>query len=99
MTVDPLDRVRDYARRYDLGVLFVHGIGTQRARNTLVQWGDELVRVIKAATDSEVLIDVERARPGAGTSEEPAESDLTMVTKDGSERWLLTEAWWADAFP
>jgi hypothetical protein len=84
---------------FRLGVLFVHGIGTQRARNTLVQWGDQLVRVIKDATDGEVLIGVERARPGDAASGQPADSEVTIDSKDASERWLMSEAWWAEAFP
>ena len=89
----------DEAKRYSLGVLFVHGIGTQRARNTVVPWGDELVRVIREATANNAVVTVDRARPGSGTSAEPAEAEVTIVSKDSSERWLLTEAWWAESFP
>ena len=38
------------AREFQLGVLLVHGIGTQRAGDTLVHWGDVLLKTIVRAT-------------------------------------------------
>ncbi len=40
------------AREFQLGVLLVHGIGTPRAGNTLVHWGDALLKIIARATRS-----------------------------------------------
>jgi hypothetical protein len=40
------------AREFQLGVLLVHGIGTPRAGDTLVQWGDVLLKTIARATRS-----------------------------------------------
>src|SRR5439155_25480403 len=38
-------------KEFRLGVLFVHGIGTQPPRDTLVRWGDVLLKVIGRATE------------------------------------------------
>jgi hypothetical protein len=38
------------ARDFQLGVLLVHGIGTPRAGDTLVHWGDVLLKTIARAT-------------------------------------------------
>jgi hypothetical protein len=38
------------AREFQLGVLLVHGIGTPRAGDTLVHWGDVLLKTIARAT-------------------------------------------------
>ena len=40
------------AREFQLGVLLVHGIGTPRAGDTLVHWGDVLLKTIAHATRS-----------------------------------------------
>ena len=40
------------AREFQLGVLLVHGIGTPRAGDTLVHWGDVLLKTIARATRS-----------------------------------------------
>jgi len=88
------------AREFRLGVLLVHGIGTQPWGDTLVRWGDTLIQTITRATSPSVLAIVERAGPhetqATGTS---AEARLRIETSDGSERWLLREAWWAESFP
>jgi hypothetical protein len=90
----------------------VHGIGSQPQRETLVRWGDALVEVLaavrrpssggEAAAAGEPLLGVrvEEAKAGSGAVEEPAEATLVLRGPDGGEEsWLLTEAWWADAFP
>jgi hypothetical protein len=38
------------AREFQLGVLLVHGIGTPRAGDTLVHWGDLLLKTIERAS-------------------------------------------------
>src|SRR5258708_16459301 len=38
------------AREFQLGVLLVHGIGTPRAGDTLVHWGDVLLKTIERAS-------------------------------------------------
>src|ERR1041384_6407854 len=43
--------------KFQLGVLLVHGIGTQPPRDTLVRWGDALLNVIRRATMTQSLED------------------------------------------
>ncbi len=85
------------AKRFRLGVLFIHGIGTQSPGATLVQWGDQLLRVIARATGRVVEPRVERAEPGEADGSEPAEAIVRF--HPGDEEWLLAEACWADTFP
>lgn len=84
------------SKEFRLGVLMVHGIGAQPAKYTLVQWGDTLLGVIRDATKNEVRPAAYRASSGDGTASDPAEVQVEMTN---GERWLLTEGWWADAFP
>lgn len=92
-------------KRYRLGVLFVHGIGTQPSSNTLVQWGDQLLKVIQRSSRGSVVPRVERADPGDAASGEPAEACVRFFHSglpepgENTERWLLSEAWWAESFP
>jgi hypothetical protein len=86
---------------YKLGVLFVHGIGTQSARETLVRWGDVLLNVIAraAATPGKVIPIVGRASGGDRSGDNPAEVLVDIHYGDQSEKWLLAEGWWAGSFP
>ena len=63
-------------KEFRLGVLFVHGIGTQPQRDTLVRWGDVLLKVIGRATaegpDRTIPI-VGRADAGDRSGDYPAE--------------------------
>ena len=80
---------------YDLGILLVHGIGTQPAGDTITSWGDTLVKTIAAATNRRVNAVVERAGPDLkGGDGEREEASLKL----GNERWLLAEGWWAESF-
>ena len=47
--------------KFELGVLLVHGIGAQRSGDTLVRWGDVLLKAIRRATRNKVVVTVERA--------------------------------------
>src|SRR5712691_1579231 len=42
-------------KEFDLGVLLVHGIGSQRSGETLVRWGDVLLKTIRRATGNKVV--------------------------------------------
>jgi hypothetical protein len=94
--------------KFQLGVLLVHGIGTQRPGDTLVRWGDVLLKTIERATRKEgkegkegVVAIVERAGPGDGPGKGRFEAEVLLRADDRNEpeRWLLSECWWADAFP
>src|SRR5262245_30763193 len=83
-------------RQYNLGVLFVHGMGTQKAGQTLAQWGDALIACI--SRNWTLSVTVQRAGARRPTVRKEMEAILTLREKDQSERWLLAEAWWAEAF-
>jgi hypothetical protein len=95
------DTILEDAKRgeFQLGVLLVHGIGTQQSGETLVQWGDVLLKTIERGTQKKVLTTVDSAGPGDGKGR--FEATVLLREQDGShtERWLFAEAWWANAFP
>src|SRR5262245_59327984 len=86
------------APEFQLGVLLVHGIGIQRSGDTLVHWGDVLLKTIERATRKRGEVTGERAG-GGGLGKGQFEAAVLVRAVDHSERWLLSEAWWADAFP
>src|SRR2546421_7913720 len=86
-------------REFQLGVLLVHGIGIQRSGDTLVQWGDVLLRTIERATQKSVVATVESAGPGDGLGKSGLEATVLLRAGEHAERWILAEGWWADAFP
>ena len=84
---------------FQLGVFLVHGIGTQRSGDTLVRWGDVLLKTIECATLKKVSATVERAGPRYGPGKGPLEAAVLLRADRTEQRWLLSEGWWADAFP
>lgn len=84
-----------------VGVVVIHGIGTQKPGETLLLWAHSLLRVVNAwaATTPGIAHDNDHAMT--------ADIDLTGATRpwvaldippsDGHapQTWLLTEAWWA----
>ncbi len=92
---------------FAVGILFVHGIGTQRKGETLSQFGGGLYRWLDSAKDrgerrlcERVTLDDARLvapeDPGA-----PAHAHLTLHPVGGGQTpvpWLLAESWWAEAF-
>jgi hypothetical protein len=86
-------------REFQLGVLLVHGIGTPRSGDTLVRWGDVLLKTIERATRKGVVATVQRAGPGDGPANGGFQAAVLFRADDRTERWLLSECWWADAFP
>jgi fumarate reductase subunit D len=86
-------------REHQLGVLLVHGIGTQRSGDTLVRWGDVLLKTIRRATRDRVAATVERASPDSGgPGRDGAEAVVLLRAGGREERWLLSEGLWADTF-
>lgn len=83
---------------FQLGLLLVHGIGTQPSGDTLVRWGDVLFKTIRRATLNQVI-----ARVDAGTldSSDAGRAEAVLRLQAGShiENWLLAEGWWAESFP
>jgi len=81
----------------DVGMVFVHGIGEQAARATLMAWGEPIAADLQRQWQSmgEVRVD---AHPPMG------EADCLKITTPAAHpgapqrTYLLTEARWAEAF-
>lgn len=91
-------------KEFRLGVLFVHGIGTQPPRDTLVRWGDVLLKVIDRAAGEgpgRTIPMIGRADAGDRSGDKPAEVavEFRCDDRDQREKWLLAEGRWADSFP
>jgi hypothetical protein len=87
------------------GVIFVHGIGSQKQAETLLQWSAPIIEVI---TDwkrwfvrrPELVRDpVEAARIDFSDDRPTIDLSIPAATVGGREfpeaRWILTESWWA----
>ena len=85
------------------GIVFVHGIGTQAARETLFDWARPVIDVL-----GEWRREYDRANPTAPIGENPVgsasvsdpsnpwiEVDIPAFGSRGREQWLFTEAYWA----
>jgi hypothetical protein len=91
------DNRKEY--EYRLGVLLVHGIGTQPCGDTLVRWGDILLKTICNATRNRVQTHVGRAgRDGEGTHDAPMTAEVRLQSSSKTEKWLVADGWWADVF-
>jgi len=85
--------------KHQLGILFVHGIGTQPAGDTITRWGDVLVKTITAASNGAVIATVERAgKDLEGSDGERTEARVRLEHSGKADHWLLSEGWWAEAF-
>ena len=86
----------------DLGVLFVHGIGSQTQGRTLADWGQALVAWINRWTQS-ALRDPKTATisdaflPPHDSGPAHAYVDVCVPVESGTKtsHWILAEAWWA----
>lgn len=87
-------------KEFRLGLLLVHGIGTQRPSETLVQWGDALLKTIESATRESVAATIEHAGSSDRSGKGRVEATVLFRTDSADQRetWLLSECWWADAF-
>ena len=85
------------------GVVFVHGIGTQAARETLFDWARPVIEVL-----AEWRREYDEANPTATIGENPVsaasvsdpanpwiEVDVPAFADRVREQWLFTEAYWA----
>ena len=83
------------ASDFKLGILLVHGIGSQTSGETLVQWGDALLKIIGRATRRNVKAVAHHAiKDDTGAAEM-----IAHIEADGAnEKWLISEGRWADSF-
>jgi hypothetical protein len=86
------------------GVIFVHGIGSQKPGETLLQWSAPIVEVLTgwkrwAAPGSIIRDPVEAARIDFQDDRPTIEVVVPATDVDGrafpAARWILTESWWA----
>ncbi len=92
-------------RRYDLGVLVVHGIGDQKRGATLTQWADGLVAWVTAwqardnrSTVGSATVSDVSLNPPASVPPNLA-LDVSFVADDRDDhKWLFAEGWWAGSF-
>jgi len=89
---------------YDLGILFVHGIGQQRRGETLVNFGEPLQEWLRRwltrdeGEDSIVEWQDARLSAAAETSGAPPYTRGIWKLPNRRCRVLMAECWWADAF-
>ena len=91
---------RDKGVRH-IGVVFVHGIGSQAEGEILREWGDAITQVL---VDFRIAAGLD-GDPVLATQLDPTATgrifvELELPATDGApaipeEHWLLTEAWWA----
>jgi len=98
------------AAEFDLGIVLVHGIGTQGRGETLQHFGDSILEWLSGwlrycrpewsrCQDHQtwerepVYVAVDDAHVKSG-GDDPAYASLSLPLL--RERWLFTEAWWAD---
>ena len=81
-----------------VGIVFVHGIGTQQPAETFLEWSAPIVRMLTAwriehglAADPVVRSEFSFS----GSSQPYLELDIPAVGAFPARRWVLTEAWWA----
>jgi pimeloyl-ACP methyl ester carboxylesterase len=113
-TVEPLPTPRSAQRTFPIpaeapagtrrsGVVFVHGIGTQVARETLFDWARPIIDVL-----GEWRREYDKNHPDAPIGENPVgsasvsdasnpwiEVDVPAFGGRDREQWLFTESWWA----
>ncbi|MGZ6269857.1 MAG: hypothetical protein ACXWMU_04735 [Candidatus Limnocylindrales bacterium] len=81
-----------------IGVVFVHGIGTQRPAETFLDWSAPLVQLLSAwrLEHGHGVDPVRRAEFSfSGTSSPYLELDVPAEAGHPAQTWLMTEAWWA----
>jgi hypothetical protein len=89
---------------YDVGVLLVHGMGEQPEGDTLLAFGEPIVRWLRRWFDSSpagAAIKEVRAslHPARELRAEPAHAELSVRAHDDGgqlveQRWLMAESWW-----
>jgi hypothetical protein len=89
--------------RFDLGVLFVHGIGEHARGDTLTEAGDALAEWLHRRfepTGEVTVLDVFLRQ--ASPDSTPAAHAVVRIRPDRKSTqevlWLIAEGWWADVF-
>ena len=85
------------------GIVFVHGIGTQVARETLFDWARPVIDVLgewrREYDDTHRTAPIGENPVGSASVSDPSnpwiEVDIPAFGTRGREQWLFTEAYWA----
>lgn len=92
------------------GVVFVHGIGSQKSGETLLQWSTPIVEALTRwhahARDAGIVADDIYPPDPVASAEIDFESTLPVVSlrvpactaggvEHAEQQWVMTEAWWA----
>ena len=85
------------ADEYDLGILFVHGIGAQQRGDTLLQFGEPLIQSVRQWLDPKAVV-LSGTDIAPGSSEDPAHTCATVSAHDEHRRIFVAESWWAETF-
>src|SRR5438445_11797250 len=83
-----------------VGLVFVHGIGTQKPAETFLDWSSSIVRMLAAwRLEQGFGVDpVVRSQFAFSASALPfLELDIPAHGQRAASRWLVTEALWAEA--
>lgn len=91
------------APKADLGVLFVHGIGTQQRGDTLLQFAEPIVHWIQTrggleAINTPTQLSTTLLLDQDDDSRTPAHTRLDFGSHGEEARWLFAESQWADSF-
>jgi hypothetical protein len=91
----------------DLGILFIHGIGTQKRSDTLLgfwvpvhRWILQWINAPSAITSGSSIASAEVEQLSVN-ADEPQAYRLTFVRRKqsrASSTWLIAEGWWAEDF-
>jgi hypothetical protein len=98
MPVGPAPERPEEPRR--IGIVFVHGIGTQKPAETFLDWSSSIVRMLGAwRLEQGFGADpVVRSQFAFSTSAMPfLELDIPAYAGRAASRWIVTEALWAEA--
>lgn len=84
---------------FDLGILFVHGIGRQAQGETLLSAAGPLIEWLqKNRRDCSFSIESVCLKPGRRPEHPPAHAVLSGLVDGKPIQILLAESWWADEF-
>ena len=108
--LEQLSDVPNMPATFDLGVLFVHGIGEQQRGDTLTEAGDVLAEWLRRWLDAtrggrlDVLHVALHAPPEPNHDPVRGAHAILRIRQLGGDpaqperTWLLAESWWADTF-
>lgn len=82
---------------YDVGILFVHGIGAQQRGDTLLEFGEPLVQSMSDWL-GENAVALHGTDIAAGAAGVPAHTYATVIAHEAERRLVVAESWWAETF-